>query len=126
MNQTQGRKIVRGVRNAADFALLQLHYSAIHVNEGLLSSQVNGLTDDSLRLALHALRDNCDSFMQDDPQALMRIGQAVAALSSARSALQKELIWERDDKESMRFMQFTFLVDALRVLQERVMDAVGA
>jgi hypothetical protein len=103
MNQIQVRKIVRGVRNAADFALLQLHYSAIHVNEKLRSSQVNGLTDDSLRFALHALRDNCDFFMQDDPQSLTRIGQSVAVLASARSALLQELIWQRDDNESMRF-----------------------
>lgn len=126
MDQKQIRKTVRGVRNAADFALLQLHYSAIHVNEGLRSSQMNSLSDNSLRLAVHALRDNCDSFMQDDPQALMRIAQAVSALSSARSALQQELIWARDDNESMCFMQFTFLADSLRVLQERVMDAVAA
>ena len=126
MDQKQIRKTVRGVRNAADFALLQLHYSTAVINEGLRSTPVTVLTDDSLRCALHALRDNCDFFMQDDLQSLTCIGQSVAVLAGVRSALQLELIWQRDDNESMRFMQFSFLADALRVLQERVMEAVAA
>jgi hypothetical protein len=126
MTPSQVRKLVRGVRNAADFVLLQLHYSAPLIDQSQVVKQVNCLTYDSLRFALHALRENCDSFMWNDPLSLARIGQSVAALTSARSALQQELLWERDDHESMHLMQFTVLADGLRVLQERVMDAVDA
>ncbi len=54
-------------------------------------------------------------------QSLIRIGRSVATLVNARSALQEELLWERDDGESMHFMQFNCLADGLRILQERVM-----
>ena len=125
MNQSQVRKNVRGVRNAVDFVLLQLHYSALHIGDAQAVKQNNCLADNSLRDALHVLRDNCDSFMQDGAQSRTCIAQSVAILAGARSALLQELIWERDDHESMRFMQFSVLADALRVLQERVMAAVA-
>jgi len=120
MDQKQARKNVRGIRNAVDFALLQLHYASTYLSEPHPDK-----SDEALRLELYALRDSCDAFMQDDGQARTRIGQSVAALACAREALQKEMIWERDDGESMRFLQFTCLADALRVLHERVMTAVG-
>ncbi|MBX9952013.1 MAG: hypothetical protein K2Y39_22765 [Candidatus Obscuribacterales bacterium] len=125
MDQKQARKNVRGVRNALDFVLLQLHYAALHFGEAQGVKAVNGLTDEGFRIELHSLRDSCDAFMQEDPHALARIGQSVAALALAREVLQKEMIWERDDGESMRYMQFTVLCDALRVLQERVMTALN-
>lgn len=126
MDQKQARKNVRGVRNAVDFVLLQFHYAAIYFGEPRAAKGVNGLTDETFRLELHALRDSCDAFMQEDSQAHARIAQSVAALVNARDALQKEMIWERDDGESMRYLHLTFLADALRVLHERVMTAVGS
>ncbi len=121
MDQKQARKAVRGVRNALDFVLLQLHHCVPLIDKGQTVKQVNCLTDDSLRNALHVLRADCDGFMWDDDQSVIRIGRSVATLVNARSALQEELLWERDDGESMHFMQFNCLADGLRVLQERVM-----
>ena len=126
MNTTHVRKLVRGVRHAVDFALLQLHYSSCCFGEQTAAPRVAGLTDDSLLLSLHALRYSCDDFMQDETPSVAHIARSVAALATARSALQEALIWERDDGESTRFMQFTFLSDALRILHERVLKVVEA
>ncbi len=123
MNQIQVRKIIRGVRSAADFALLQLHYSAIHVEGARPLLEVTGFCQESLRLYLHALIQKCDDYIQREGQSLAQVRSSYGVLARARGALSLALLSEPDDIETMRFLQLAFLTEALRVLSRRIFNA---
>ncbi len=126
MGHNEVRDAVRAIRHATTFAILQLQNSIMHF--GMLDGNLRGMEFSTKALAqsLEFMELHCDMYMSGEHGSLQSIDAHSDEVVKARVAMAMGLLSLRDDCMTFRFMQFNFLADVLRVLHERVVDAVAA